>query len=208
VTPEDLEQQIIEYCAEIATVLGRKHHNTAIVEADDIRQELWMWASRRYDKIGAWLDETQDVDDLRRGQNALRKSLYRQGDKFCRTQKALRSGYQPRDEAFYPDALLDHLLPHAWTITDDIGSQHDEGPRPPSNPSEGGNRVTSLLDVQTGLSRLDKDDYNILYLRYNAGVHPEDIADEMGLSRTTVDRRLKRALRNLTNVLGGDSPWR
>ena len=207
-TPEELQDRVIVACSSVGNTLARKYKQSTIVDGEDIRQELFMWAAKRYDKIGAWLDDSQDDEDRRRGENALLKSLYRQGDKFCRTAKARRAGYEPRDEAFYPEAVLDDLLPEAWNNLHDIGRYHDEGPKAPSNPSEGGNFNTSMIDVRIGLSKLDKFDYEVLAARYRDGVHPQDMAEVAGVSRTTIDRRVKKALRALTNALGGESPWR
>lgn len=205
---EKLEQQIIECCAIAAHAVWNRNNNRIIADAEDIRQELWLWANNRREKIAAWLDPTQDPVDQRKGWNALRKSLTRQGDRFCRTQKARRAGYEPRDEAFYSEAMLDLLLPHVWTVIDDLGSHHDEGVKPPSNPNEGGNRIVSLFDVQVALSKLEAEDRQILVLRYREGYEPSELVHVMELSRTTVDRRLAKALRRLSNKLGGENPWR
>ena len=203
----DVQERVIVLCSEIGNTLGRKYKQSTIVDGEDIRQELWMWAAKRPAKIAQWLNPDQDEEDYRRGENALRKSLYRQGDRFCRTAKARRAGYEPRDEAFYTEALLDDLLPEAWSELHEVGKHHEEGPRSVSNPSEGGNFVTSLIDVRVGLSKLDKWDFEILAARYRDGVHPQDMAEDLGVSRTTVDRRVRKALRALTNKLGGESPW-
>lgn len=203
-----VEQKIIEYIAIVANQLQQRHRLTALADADDIRQELWIWFSKRKDKIFAWVDTEQSEEDQARGWHSLRKSLFRQGDRYLRTQKAKRLGYHTRDEVFYTEALLDELLPHIWDITDDIGQSYDDGsPKPPSNPSEGGNRIVSLFDVQRALKKSDDDDKKLLMLRYRDGLEPSDLAKLYECNRTTIDRRLRKALRRLTRELGGESPW-
>lgn len=203
-----VEDQINELIAIVAVQLQHRHRVTALADSDDIRQELWIWFSKRKDKILAWVDTEQSEEDQDRGWHSLRKSLFRQGDRYLRTQKAKRLGYQTRDEVFYTEALLDELLPHIWNITDDIGQAHDDGsPKPPSNPSEGGNRIVSLFDVQMALKKSDDEDKKLLMLRYRDGLEPSDLAKLYECNRTTIDRRLRKALRRLTEKLGGDSPW-
>lgn len=204
----EVDDQIIELISVVAVQLQHRHRVTALADSDDIRQELWIWFSRRKDKVYGWVDTEQSEEDQDRGWRALRKSLYRQGDRYLRTQKAQRLGYQTRDEAFYDEAMLDQLLPHVWNITDDLGQAHDEGsPKPPSNPAEGGNRIVALFDVQAALKKSDDDDRKLLMLRYRDGLEPSDLATLYECNRTTIDRRLRKALKRLSRTLGGESPW-
>lgn len=205
---QQIDDRIIELIARVANQLQHRHRNTALADAEDIRQELWIWFSKRRDKVAAWIDPEQTEDEQAKGWHSLRKSLYRQGDRYLRSQKAKRSGYQTRDEAFYSEAMLDELLPHVWNITDDLGQAHDEGsPKPPSNPSEGGNRIVSLFDVQVALKKTHDEDRKLLMHRYRDGIEPSDLARLYEVSRTTIDRRLRKALRHLTDLLGGESPY-
>lgn len=205
---DKVEQEVLELISVVAIQLHHRHRTTALADADDIRQELWLWFDKRRDKMLAWVDPTQDENEVERGWHALRKSLYRQGDKYCRTQKAKRLGYHVRDEVFYSEAILDELLPHVWDLTDDIGQAHDDGsPKPPPNPAEGGNRIVSLFDVQVALKAADDEDRKLLMLRYRDGIEPSELAKLFECSRTTIDRRLRRALKRLSDFLGGESPW-
>lgn len=205
----EVEQRIIELISVVAVQLHYKHRMAALADSDDIRQELWVWFSKRKDKVLGWVDPSQTDDEQDKGWHSLRKSLYRQGDRYLRTQKAKRIGYHVRDEVFYDEAILDELLPHIWDVIDDIGQAHDDGsPKPPSNPSEGGNRIVSLFDVQIALKKADDDDKKLLMLRYRDGIEPSDLAKLYECNRTTIDRRLRRALKRLSTTLGGESPWR
>ena len=154
-----------------------------------------------------WLDNTQDELDQRRGWKATVKTLHRQADRLCRAEKARRIGYETRDEAYYPKSMVELLLPHIWDITDDIGQQHDEGPKPPSNPSEGGNRLASLFDVQRAVSKLDEQDRELVELRFRDEIILDDLASHFECSRTTIDRRIERVLDKIVELLGGESPW-
>lgn len=205
----EVEQKVIELISIVAVQLHHRHRMSALADSDDIRQELWVWFSKRKDKVMGWVDTSQTEDEQDKGWHSLRKSLYRQGDRYLRSQKARRIGYHVRDEVFYDEAILDELLPHVWDVIDDIGQAHDDGsPKPPSNPSEGGNRIVSLFDVQVALKKADDDDKKLLMLRYRDGIEPSDLAKLYECNRTTIDRRLRKALRRLSTTLGGESPWR
>lgn len=203
----EVDDMVAQAISVVAVQLHHKHRTTALADTDDIRQELWIWFHKHRQKVFEWVDKGQSEDEQDKGWHAFRKSLYRHGDRYLRTQKAKRLGYQTRDEAFYPEAVLDELLPHVWNITDDLGQGHDEGPKPPSNPSEGGNRIVSLFDVQVALKAADDEDKKLLMLRYRDGLEPSDLAKLFECSRTTIDRRLRRALKRLSETLGGESPW-
>lgn len=203
----DIEQKVIEACAVAANLAYRRHNNGIILDRADIRQELFIWAWKRKDKLFGWLDEAQDEHDQRRGWKATVKTLQRQADKLCRIERARRIGYETRDEAYYPKGMISMLLPHIWDVVEDIGQQHEEGPKPPSNPSEGGNRITSLFDVQRAVAQLEPEERELIEFRYRDEIILDDLASHYEVSRTTVDRRIERALDKLVELLGGESPW-
>ena len=207
---KDIDQQIIEHCAIAARRVYRRYANPnhgLIIDADDLRQELWIWSQRKRRKIDEWLDPEQDPRDARRNSFALQKTLMRQAEKICRTRKAKRLGFETRDEAFYSRLMVEKLLPLIWAITDDIGQAHEEGPKPPSNPSEGGNHIVSLFDVQRVLARLPEYDRKLLTDYYRDEIKPNELARQYECSRATIDRHLDKALDRLVDELGGESPW-
>ena len=58
-----LEQKLIEACAVAASITYRRHHAAIILERADIKQELFIWAWKRREKLLGWLDDTQDEID-------------------------------------------------------------------------------------------------------------------------------------------------
>ena len=205
---EVTDSELIEACAIAASVVHGRHRHWSNVDRDDIAQELWIFANKKRVKISEWLDPEQDPSDVRRGQHALHKSLIRQGDRYCRTQKARLAGYETHDEAFYPMAVVEDLLPQAWEDPHEVTAPITEGPKQPSSPSEGGNYLVSLFDVRRALHALPDEERQILELRYSDNMPMGDIAEIIGVSRTTVERRVKRAVKSITVFLGGESPWR
>lgn len=193
----------------VASRLINKYRASVIAETDDLYQELWIWAARKRAKIEEWLDPSQDDEDYQRGLHALEKSMYRQGDKFCRTLKARRSGYMPRDEVFYMPGELENLLPDAWDSPAAIGSQapEDGQRRGKTNPAEGGNRAVTMFDVQVALKKLPDEERKLLELRFRDSMEPHEIAELYGHSKAHVYRRIRNALKMMTEILGGENPW-
>jgi RNA polymerase sigma factor (sigma-70 family) len=65
-----------------------------------------------------------------------------------------------------------------------------------------------VIDIRSALELLDKDEQYILDLRYGASpMTLSDIAKAMGVSDSTVDRRIQKILRKIIDHLGGPTPW-
>jgi hypothetical protein len=79
----------------------------------------------------------------------------------------------------------------------------------PSAPSEGGNLMAMMIEIDAGYWKLPKDDRKLLFLRYAETMDFGEIASEMELgSEDTARMRHKRAIRKLINKIGGFKPYR
>ena len=203
-----IDEAIVTIATGVSARLYNRYRNFIIGDNNDIRQELWIWSEKKRKKIQEWLDPAQDENDYQRGLHALEKSMYRAGDRYCRTQKAMRSGYAVRDEVFYNRNVLEIILPEAWSKITDVGVHVEEGPKPPSNPSEGGNRIATLFDIQKALRKLHPEDRNVIEFRFRDGLEPHEIADILGCSKSTVYRKIRTALNRMVEILGGENCWR
>ncbi len=115
-------------------------------------------------------------------------------------------------EIYTKDARLNELLPDVWervgwTDTPDMTAEFIAHS---SKPSEGGNRLALLSDVAAGLARLNKNDKDLLRMRYgNGGMDFAALAETYGASDEAIRKRVKRALDKLQDRLGGEPPiWR
>jgi DNA-directed RNA polymerase specialized sigma24 family protein len=78
-----------------------------------------------------------------------------------------------------------------------------------SAPSEGGNLMAMMIEIDAGFWKLHKDDRKLLFLRYTESMGFDEIASEMKLgSEDTARMRHKRAIRKLINKIGGFKPYR
>jgi hypothetical protein len=106
--------------------------------------------------------------------------------------------------------MIEALLPSV--LRGEINLAHKlnlGGTARPSAPSEGGNLMAMMVEIDAGFWKLGKEDRKLLFLRYSENMDFQGIADEMKLpSEDTARMRNKRALRKLINKIGGFRPFR
>lgn len=195
---------------ESAIVAGTRAHRRyhTYFDAEDVTQDLMEWVLKRSKKYAAMLD-TDNPDELRQTQRYLDKTFSRQADKICRSKKAQQLGYQLDDEAFYPAGLLSELLPFAFGEVVDVRDAQ-RSPRVSgggSDPATAGNWIVSMFDVRAALDRLDPDDKLILFMRFDQNYTLEELSEALEFSTTTAHRKVEGALKRLSDLLGGESPW-
>ncbi len=104
------------------------------------------------------------------------------------------------------EALLPSVIRGEMSITQKLNLA---GGGRPSAPSEGGNLMAMMIEIDAGYWKLPKDDRKLLFLRYAETMDFGDIASEMELgSEDTARMRHKRAIRKLINKIGGFKPYR
>ena len=135
-------------------------------------------------------------------------------ERYARKEKAVKSGYQIADEAYYDTVTIGQLLPFVIKsfVTDTALEQsqiliNDGTPRKQSAPAEGGNLLAMLVDIKKAYEKLDKQDQEILRLRYHDNLTLQLIAEYLECAISTADRRCSQALRKLQENIGGESPW-
>lgn len=185
----------------IAYEFSRKFY---MVDAADIRQELWVWFLEHPNKLKVW--ESLDIKDSTK---LIAKSLRNEAKDYCQKQKAHAIGYRVEDNYYYDREMIEALLPSclrgdtvAPTIHDDVYSNTNRVV------SEGGNWFAMMADVNRAFKRLTEEQQSIIYLRFGDGCDNKTFAKEMGISEDAARMRVNRALNNLVNILGGQRPKR
>jgi DNA-directed RNA polymerase specialized sigma24 family protein len=140
--------------------------------------------------------------------------MKRAAERYCRKEKATKSGYQLGDEAYYQSATLGQLLPFViasvldGTVLEQAQEMIRDGqPKGSSSPAEGGNLLTMLIDIKDAYQDLNEKDQKILALRYHDNLTLAQIGAALECHFTTADRRVNHAMRELNNKLGGASPY-
>ena len=175
------------------------------IEIKDIRQNLYQWFVEHPNKIDTW--EAIGEKDAK---NLIYRSLRNQALDYCQAWKAKTGGYETSDLFFYQADMIEALLPSV--LRGEINLAHKlnlGGTARPSAPSEGGNMMAMMIEIDAGFWKLGKEDRKLLFLRYCESMDFQGIADEMKLpSEDTARMRNKRAIKKLINKIGGFKPYR
>lgn len=187
--------------AHIAYEFSRKFH---MVDADDVRQELWIWFLEHPNKVKTW-----EAMDGKQSIKLIARSLRNAAKDYCQKQKAQLGGYRVEDNYYYDRELIEVLLPSVIRGDQQAPAMNDLGFITGKKvASEGGNWFAMMADIQRGFARLDEKQMSILYLRFGDGCDNKTFAKELGISEDAARMRINRAVNNLINILGGSQPRR
>ena len=190
--------------AAVGLALARKYGK--FVELPDIAQELWVWCLSKPSRVIEFID--RDDEGLRRaGMKGLQKSLYREGDRYCRRTKASRTGYKQSDEFFYSKGLIEALLIARATNGKLLDRGVETGVRGDKSLAEGGDVQAMIFDINVAVADLDDDTALLLEQHVVEGVASADLAAARGVSRQAIDQRINRTFDKMIARLGGESPW-
>ena len=200
-----IEWERIERWQYIVDAVSTEYHNKFNIDTSDIRQVLYQWFVEHPNKLDTW--EAIGEKDAK---NLIYRSLRNQALDYCQHWKAKSGGYETSDLFFYEADMVEALLPSVLRGEINLSQKLDlAGGGRPTAPSEGGNLMAMMIEIDAGFWKLHKDDRKLLFLRYAESMDFGDIASEMKLgSEDTARMRHKRAIRKLINKIGGFKPYR
>lgn len=188
--------------AGIAYEFSRKYQ---MVDASDVRQELWVWFLEHPNKVRVW-----ESLDSKQSTKLIARSLRNTAKDFCQREKAKTSGYHVTDNHYYDKAVIEEILPAVLRgdtqgpVLLNLGFTKNK-----QVASEGGNWLAMKADVERGVDKLPLEQKSIIYLRFGDGCNSNDeLGKELGISEDAARMRVNRALNNLLNFLGGRKPIR
>jgi RNA polymerase sigma factor (sigma-70 family) len=194
-------EQYENMVASIAYEFSRKFH---MCDADDIRQELWIWFLEHPNKVKVW-----EALDGKQSTKLIAKSLRNAAKDYCQREKAQAVGYKVEDNYYYDREVVEILLPAV--IRGDLvaPSMVDLGfVANKKVASEGGNWFAMMADIEHAIRRLTQEQLSIIYLRFGDGCDNATLATELAITEDAARMRVNRALNNLLNFLGGSRPRR
>jgi hypothetical protein len=177
----------------------------AMLERDDIGQELWVWFVSHPRKYKEWSTlEQKDRDKL------IAKSLRNAALKFCEYQKARKVGYDTSDLYYYDVSVVEAFLPSIIGETYEIPTKiQDLNAKFGSGAASDGNNWLSLRsDIASAFYKLSEQKQNILRLRFS--VDSPDwtmLSKEMESTPDGARMKVQRALNSLVKHLGGWKPY-
>lgn len=184
----------------IAYEFSRKFH---MIEAADIRQELWLWFLEHPKKLKHWEAEYDDKNSIK----LVARSLRNAAKDYCQREKAKSLGYRVEDNYYYDKQLLEAILPGIFNGSRVPPSLTDMGYSNTKKVlSEGNNWLAMCADVEKCLKKISMDQYIILSYRFSDGLEINKIAEDLSVSQDAARMRINRALNTLLNMLGGNRP--
>jgi RNA polymerase sigma-70 factor (ECF subfamily) len=145
-----------------------------------------------------WLYLSRITGDRRLADDLLQEAYYR----FLRTTTAFESD--------------DHRRNYLFRIATNLAHDHRRKPRMHAVPvdeaegvlpaaSESADQVARRMDVNRAMSQLKPREQSLLWLAYAQGASHEEIAETLGLKRSSLKTLLFRARRHLIAQLGSNS---
>jgi len=200
-----IEWERIERWQYIVDSVSTEYHTKFNIDTADIRQSLYQWFVEHPNKLNTW-EAIGDKD----AKNLIYRSLRNQALDYCQHWKAKSGGYETSDLFYYESDMIEALLPSVLRGEINMTQKLDlAGGGRQSAPSEGGNLMAMMIEIDAGFWKLHKDDRKLLFLRYTESMGFDEIASEMKLgSEDTARMRHKRAIRKLINKIGGFKPYR
>jgi RNA polymerase sigma factor (sigma-70 family) len=183
----------------IAYEFSRKFH---MCDADDIRQELWVWFLEHPNKVSVW-----EELDIKQSTKLVARSLRNAAKDYCQREKARSAGYKVEDNYYYDREVVELLLPAVLRKDTNAPAMTDLGfTKAKKVASEGGNWFAMMADIDRALVRLTQEQLTIIYLRFGDGCDNASLATELAISEDASRMRVNRAINNLLNFLGGSRP--
>ncbi len=146
----------------VDAVASEYHRKFSDIDLEDIRQSLYQWFLEHPNKLDTW--EAIGAKDAK---NLIYRSLRNQALDYCQHWKAKSGGYETSDLFYYEadmvEALLTPVLRSEWNQLNkvDLGR-----PGRPSAPSEGGNMMAMMIEIDFAYWKLTKDDRKLLFLMF------------------------------------------
>lgn len=196
----DRELQIITQGATNAHKAQRE-----FVPLPDLINEGVLWALEHPKKVEMWRDKGKY------GENLLRHSVKQKCLSHIAKERQRVYRLERDDIAYYNPAVVKEILPDIFDVEDwlNSGTVNDmDKVSGLSRPSEGNNRLATIVDVKSGFDSLSDDDQMLLRELYaDGGVGHQVLAATLDVTERTVQRREERAIQRLVDRLGGEVPW-
>jgi RNA polymerase sigma factor (sigma-70 family) len=189
----------------VTAVAADYHKKFPMVELEDVKQSLYEWFAKHPNKLDEW--ESIGEKDAK---NLIYRSLRNQALDYCQYWKSKTLGYEVSDLYYYDADVVEALLPSVirgeMTITHKLNLGR---PGRPSAPSEGGNLMVMLIEIEDAYLNLDMDDTMLLFYRYGDGMDFDEIAKMYeDVSTDAIRMRHKRIIKKLIKKIGGSRPYK
>lgn len=205
---DEIWQQVNEITSVVAWNISKKYHR--FVELDDIRQAMNEYAWKRKDKVSEYLMREGEAE-RKMGYKAFTTFIRRAGERYARKEKSKALGYELGDEYFYRVAMIETLIKVLGSEDAQVANQVMDpdvhGVKAKKQASEGNNLLAMLSDVDRAMKKLDLRTHSILNSKYSSDLSLAEIAKEWDISPQRVEQIINKGLRDISEYLGGATPY-
>jgi hypothetical protein len=194
---------------DVAAVIGAQAYAASVryganVDKEDLEQEAWVWVVEHPGKM----KEHEANPNPQLAAYEFGRDIWSVMDLYARREKAAKGGYQPEDELFVSDAVINVVLPSVLKGDPTPPVRDGERVANTSDPAEGGVWLATWLDVKSAWEKADLTgaQRDLLVSYYRDSVTQLEISDALGIAQPTVTKRLKAARTKLIDQLGGRKP--
>lgn len=199
---------IDEITSTIAWGISKKFNK--YVELADVKQAMNEYAWKRRDKVAEYLIREDEVE-RKQGYKAFTTFIRRSGERYARKEKSRALGYELGDEYFYRLAMIETLIKVLGSEDRSIANQvldpDVHGVKAKKQASEGNNLLAMLADVDRAMKKLDLRTHSILTCKFSCDASLAEIAKEWDISPQRVEQIINKGLRDISEHLGGASPY-
>jgi hypothetical protein len=197
------EVWVQEYDLLVSSLASEYYKRYPMLEAEDIRQVLWMWFVTHPIKYKEWSKlPAKDKEKL------IAKSLRNAALKHCEKEKSQKSGYDLLDLYYYDSSVIEAFLPSiiagSYEIPSkikDLNFKFGKG-----EVTDGNNWLVLRSDIEKAYNQLAEAKQNILRLRFSMeNCEWNDLGKELNTSADGARMRVTRAVNSIIRNLGG---WR
>lgn len=205
---DEIWQQVNEITSVVAWNISKKYHR--FVELDDIRQAMNEYAWKRKDKVSEYLMREGEAE-RKMGYKAFTTFIRRAGERYARKEKSKALGYELGDEYFYRVAMIETLIkvlgPEDAQVANQVMDPDVHGVKAKKQASEGNNLLAMLSDVDRAMKKLDLRTHSILKSKYSEDMSLAELATQWEISPQRVEQIINRGLRQISEYLGGETPY-
>ena len=195
------EEWVQEYELLVSSLASEYTKRYPMVEAEDIRQILWMWFVTHPVKYKEWSKlPAKDKEKL------IAKSLRNAALKHCEKEKSQKSGYDLLDLYYYDSSVIEAFLPSiiagSYEIPSkikDLNFKFGKG-----EVTDGNNWLVLRSDIEKAYNQLAEAKQNILRLRFTMdNCEWNELGKELNTSADGARKRVERAVNSIVRNLGG-----
>lgn len=172
------------------------------VDADDLRQEAWIFVYTHARKVGEWLDTGKD------GERIMAHAIYQHLHNITMEQRYLKDGTRPEDYYAYSMPVLTELLPEIFDDEAYYGTSPSDLTtitRSGKSLAETGDRMAMVADIKAAYASLNEKEKLLVSMKYSfGGMTDNEIAQVTETPEATVNRHVKSALRKMARKISNE----